>query len=646
MASSSYLPKWSEKVDEKGRPIDPLNGNRSRNRLRNLFSHGLITSITLRLRYASIFCWTLDHISEDEHEEGEIYRIVKNVEKLFCLSSRYQQLHQDQNGVLTGMDGNSQFTYEMDEFDEVILEDLELLKDDGYAYSQFYEGLLQSFLLKRGGTNLTAAGDEIADIVDSHIGSAGEDILRCADEGRATREDFESFSYPFANQSLYLESEFEDERHALQKAMLGFLEWEGDKKRGTVELSESLPDEISLSVLEHLKNTIQKGEIEEAGASNLYQKYYRGFHRYRTAHSLFLLRSWQLESTVDEEKTELHLTDRDIQSFEQYSELMRIYWLQVYTSYAAEAQLEAITSFLNSRIPARYDYETLLDSVIDGSTLSQTIQGLATDLSVELNSEKSSQKKITRDLMLYGDASRYNLDVSAPQKGTSSLTAGEVKQMVAESFPDRYDLTSSSPVADSDDPNMVVSAKSIRKSLNGILASENIDNEASQFSFWTESLGRCIWLLFLVSHRFNAIENEKEWFYNYSYNRLDSTFASLPSLHRFIMELDDDEPIEEVARSLLEEQVVETHLRVFYDRLRPGNIKRMLSFDQDNRICLEVDREHGKRIHTASPTFIRFYEMNIFLRDSGLLKDGEELDYLPTERAEEVLSLLPGGEGQ
>jgi hypothetical protein len=248
--------------------------------------------------------------------------------------------------------------------------------------------------------------------------------------------------------------------------------------------------------------------------------------------------------------------------------------------------------------------------------------------------------------MLYGDASRYNLDVSAPQKGTSSLTAGEVKQMVAESFPDRYDLTSSSPVADSDDPNMVVSAKSIRKSLNGILASENIDNEASQFSFWTESLGRCIWLLFLVSHRFNAIENEKEWFYNYSYNRLDSTFASLPSLHRFIMELEDDEPIEEVARSLLEEQVVETHLRVFYDRLRPGNIKRMLSFDQDNRICLEVDREHGKRIHTASPTFIRFYEMNIFLRDSGLLKDGEELDYLPTERAEEVLSLLPGGEGQ
>jgi hypothetical protein len=645
MSESLLLPEWSERVDERGTPTDPLNGNRSRNRLSSLFSHGLITSIPLRLRYASVFCWAIDQISGEDSEEDPYY-LIKNVEKLFCLSSRYQQLDQEQDGVIAAMDGNSRFSYDMDEFDEIILDDLELLKNDGYAYSQFYEGLLQSFLLKRGDLNLTTAGEQVAEIVDGHIGSAGEKILQCASEGRATRQDFEEFSYALGNQSLYLKHEFEDERHALQKVLLGLLNWRGDRSNGTIELPDSLPDGISLSVLERLKKTIEEGELEEAGASKLYQKYHRGYHRYRTAHSLFLLRSWQLESEATEGQNKLHLTNRDLQAFGEYRELMQTYWLQVYASYVFEAQLEALSSFLNSRIPARYDYESLLDNVIDEKLLSQTIQGIKTGLNVERESEKSPQKSITRDLMLYGDADRYSLDVSAPRNGSESLKVGEVKDMVEETFPEAYNMASSSPVAESDKPNMILSAKAVRKSLNGILASENIDDENSQFECWTEALGRCIWLLFLVSHRFGAIEKEREWYYNYSYNRLDSTFASLPSLRRFVVGLDDNEPIEKVARDFVEEKVVETHLRVFYDRLRPGNIKRMLSFDQDNCICLEVDKEHSKKLHTASPSFIRFSELNIFLRDADLLMNAEDMEYRPTDRAEEILSLLPGGSGQ
>ncbi len=63
------LPTWSEKIDELGFPVDPLNANRSRNRVRNLFAHGTITSITLRLRYPSIFCWALDQLSEETDEK-------------------------------------------------------------------------------------------------------------------------------------------------------------------------------------------------------------------------------------------------------------------------------------------------------------------------------------------------------------------------------------------------------------------------------------------------------------------------------------------------------------------------------------------------------------------------------------------------
>lgn len=647
MPESLFQPSWNEKVDERGALTDPLSGDRSRNRLGSLFSHGLITSTTLRLRYVSVFCWAIDRMSKEEYEEGEEYRVIKNVEKLFCLSSRYQKLQQNQGGVLTGMDGNTRFNYNMEEFDEVVLDDLELLKNDGYAYSQFYEILLQSFLLKRGELELTTAGEEIAAIVREHLGSVEDEILRCAEEGKATREDFESFAYPFANQTLYLEEEFEDERNALQKVFLGFLGWEGDKGSGSVELSDSFPELISLNVLSHLKETLEEGDVEEIGASKLYQKYHRGYHRYRRAHSLFLLRSWQLRNEMDEGQSTVQLTSSDLRAFEEYREMMRVYWLQVYTTYAFEAQLEALSTFLNTHLPARYDYEDLVNKAVEPEVLSETIEGFK-DLKVERKNGEASQKNLARDLMLYGSADTHSLDVSVPHlEGESGmLTVGDVRRMIDETFPEPYDFDSSSPTASTENchPNMVLSAKAIRRNVNRISAPDNIDDETHQFESWGRSLAGCVWLVFLISHRFGAIESHRKWFYNYSYNRLNSTFASLPSIHRFAEGFDDDTPVEEVAQRLLEDRVVETHLRVFYDRLKPGNVKRILSFDQDGRICLEVSTEHGKTPYTANPRFIRFSEMNTLLRDAGLLENGDEIKYLPTESAERALSMLQGGE--
>lgn len=269
MGVMSALPGWSEKIDERGVPVDPLNANRSRNRVRNLFANGTITSITLRLRYASIFCWALDQLSEDVDDR---YGQLKNIEKLFGLASRYRQLQENHGSeALRGMDGNSRFSYADEEFDEVQFDDLELLKNDEYAYSQFYELQLQSFLLKRGEFELTAAGLELADIVDAQIGDERDRILACARNGRADREDFEAIAKPFANQSLYLESECDEERQALQKVFMGFLEWNGDNVTGNVELAETFPEELSLDVLDHLHATIEEGELDEAGASKLYK---------------------------------------------------------------------------------------------------------------------------------------------------------------------------------------------------------------------------------------------------------------------------------------------------------------------------------------------------------------------------------------
>lgn len=126
-------------------------------------------------------------------------------------------------------------------FDEVDLDELELLKNDGYAYAQFYQNQLQNYLLRRGDFELTGAGRELAEIVDQTVGDEGDRILSCARDVRAERGDFEAIARGFANQSVYLEDDFESERRALQKIMLGFVPYAGG--RSAVDLTKEYPIE-------------------------------------------------------------------------------------------------------------------------------------------------------------------------------------------------------------------------------------------------------------------------------------------------------------------------------------------------------------------------------------------------------------------
>ncbi|WP_152041199.1 tetratricopeptide repeat protein [Salinigranum salinum] len=631
-------PDWSDKIDEEGTPVDPLYTNRSRNRVVNLFAHGAITSIPLRLRYVSIFCWAIEQLSDSEDDDEERYRQMKNIEKLFCLSSRYQEIQHDQPGAITGMDGNTEFNYDYEEFDEIRLDDLELLKNDSYAYQRFYENLLQKFLLKRGDFTLTAAGQELAGLVGERLGENQERIISCAESGRATRNNFEAFSHDFANQSVYYEAEFEPERRALQKVFLGFLEWEDDKQSGSVHLHGSIPEAIRINVLDHLHETLEMGDVEDHNASKLYQKYHRGYHHYRCAFSLFLLRARQL--VMDDTANPIELKETDAK-FDQFRSLMHTYWQQVYLGYALEAQLEATTTFLNSRIPARYDYEPLVESVSDADRIQAEVNGILRNFEVSDGSDDVPTEQLTRNLMLYGTADPTKPSVSiTPADPETPLDLGTVQDAIAEWTAEGWEtvpaLTSAEGV------NEVLLSKAIRNSLNGLHSA--LDDEDAQIAHWSRALACSTVLVLLEVARLRRQRDERQWLHNYVYSRLDSPFASLPALDRFIADLDPDTPIHEVARSLLREQVIGTHLRVFYDRLSPGNLKRMLSFDQDNRLCLEAQKERGEQPFRARVSLVRFFETNTFLRDCGLLEDDPDADFAVTPFAADLLRRALGGE--
>ncbi|WP_435180470.1 hypothetical protein [Halorussus sp. AFM4] len=637
---AGVLPDWNEKTDERGTPIDPLGSDRSRNRVVNLFSRGLITSITLRLRYLSIHAWALRELSSRSLEDDERYDRLKRIEKLFSLTSHYQHLAEDQprGATISGMDGITRVTsYDYEQFDKIHFDDFELLKNDSYAYPTNYENLLQKFLLKRGGFELTGAGEELAEIVENHLGDEAERVLECAGRGYATRADFEALKEPFANQSLYLRDVHEDERRAFEKVLLGFLDWTGEERSGTVELHETVPESIPLDLLDELQETIDDPE-ELPTQSQLYEKYRRKYHKYRRGYGLFLLRARQLETETDDDP--LTLSAADLTAFEDFRELMRIYWLQVYTGYAIEAQLEALCTFLNSRIPARYDYEPLLDRATDQTLIRRELAGLFDSFTVEAGSEEASSTQLTRNLLLYGSTGRLRPTVSiTPREPERPPTVGSVREQARAIVSEGWDEIP--PIPGVSGYNEVLLGKAIRTSLDELR--DGLDDPDRQFEWWARSLGRSIALLFLCVERFNQLEEEQNWLFNYAHNRLHSRFASLPRLYHGVRQTDPETPISEFGRTLLEDYVVETHLKVFYNRLSPGNLKRVLSFDQDERLCLEAHVDRGDRPVRATPSFVRFDEMNVFLRDCGLLTDDDEAGYLVTDRGRELLARLEGG---
>jgi hypothetical protein len=532
------------------------------------------------------------------------------------------------------MDGNSRFNFDREEFDEVDLDELELLKNDGYAYAQFYQNQLQNYLLKRGDFELTGAGRELAEIVDQTVGDEGNRILSCARDGRAERSDFAAIARGFANQSVYLEDDFESERRALQKIMLGFVNWDGDKQSGTVQLADGFPDHLELDVLNHLKTTIEEGEFEEAGASSLYQRYFRGFHEMRAAHACFLCRFWQLYTADDDDQ--LHLTPSDAKRFNQYRELMRLYWLQSYAGLAIEGQLEAVCTFLNARIPPRTDYETLLAAVTDEPGMSAAFSAVVNGISTTRSEEKTDPVNAVRDLMLYGVAERNGLSITVPEDTSAeTVTVGEAMADI-ESVVSRG-WKAEPAVAGETHLNEALLGQSLRSSLNQL--HDEIDDEQAQLEAWTTSLARSVALLLLVVARFKQVQSDREWLYNYAYNRFDSPYTSLSELTRFVEATDEELPLSEFAQTVLREKVVQTHLEVFYSRLSPGNLKRAVSFDQDERLCLEADVERGSRPFTARSSLIRFSEMNTLLRDARLLAT-TEAGYAPTPAASDVLSRI------
>lgn len=648
-------PEWTESLDTANSPRDPLGSTRARNQVVDVYAHGLITENPFRMRYISLFPWFLRALNEG-HVDGEEYSedfLIKRFEKVVALSSRYHSLVEDQSTeALRAISGVLELRrLTLEKLKKINLDGFELQQNDGYGF-QNYERALQKFLLKRGGYQLTGAGEEVAESVTPALEPVADSIFDCVLSGEVVGDDFEEFARRLAIQSLHLyPEEFEAELRALQRVLCGLINWQGDPVEGTTTLIDG-PDHLETEFLHYLYASLPadedqvkhgKGSPEEGKdvdsdplRSITFENFSEHLHDYRRSTVLFFLQAWKLYQS-DSEKSEL--TDTEIQSFQDTKNLFLLYWLQIYAGYAIEAQLEALTTFVNKFDPPRYALEEILE-LPPADTVMANAEAALTALSISPADESVSPQSFTRHLLLYDEALNRALNVETETSEASVTNLRELQSLAA---------GQSEPPHGLEQVNEVTIGKSVRSALNQL----NDATPEESAEPWGRALGRSIALLSYVDARVIRLQSTNPQLYRLmDYQISTRPGNSLPWVHRYLQSMNPETRLQNLGQRLVENRVVRVHEDVMYSRLTPGNLQRLFSLDRDESVCLRVTEDPHTRPYRARPRFIRFDELCTLIRDCNLLTGSQSDGYTLTETGERFLSKAhashgtPGGGGE
>lgn len=627
-------PEWTESLDTAGRPRDPLGATRARNQVVDVYAHGLITENPFRMRYFSLFPWFLSSlddgtISTDDQSEDFL---IKRFEKLVALSSRYHALFADlpyeAMRAVTGVLRLRRLSLE--DLENIELDDFQLQKNDGYGY-QNYERALQKLLLKRGGYQLTVAGQEVADTVSPSLAPYEDRIFECVKSGTVTVDDFEDYARPISIHAIHTyPEEFESELSTLQKVLCGVLSWEGDPYEGSTRITQ-YPDSFDTDFLHYLYDSLPQqmsSEVEDEDSittdeeqdgvpieSIPFENYNEHLHDIRRSTVLFFLHSWRLYRSDAET---IRLSEPELGRFEDIRKLFLLYWLQIYAGFAIDAQLEAVTTYVNKFDPPRFPIEELL-SVPDPGVVEDSVADALSSLDTSRIDTSIDPQKFTRHLLLYSEAISNELEVEIGQSSTTVSSMADARKIAtaASEAPEILEAV-----------NEVSLAKAIRISLNEL--SESSPDESSEP--WGQALGRSLALLLYIDTRLESLRaSDPDLYRLMDYQLGTQPGNSLPYIHQYMQAVDPTDNIAEVGRRIINERVIRVHEDVMYTRLTPGNLQRLLSLDRSNAVCLRVDEDPHTQPFRARPRFIRFDELNTLIRDCNLLTGSQDDGYELTE---------------
>lgn len=557
----AFDPDWSGRILDSGGPTQPLRAGTVRNGILGNITRAITTDVTLRGRYLSVFCWgqylVENHpVFADATDETKTQTLY-TLEKILALTTlRYQQDHNIESGTrgLVGKRG-----IDMDELlatDPIDLSGFTLRDDEDDNAVELTKTNRHYLFLREGGPTLTTAGKELAKTVDKLAGESRDRLVECLQNETVREEDLEAFVSFLSLQTSYTAAETQTpEQAVLTRVFLGLLSWDGEANTARLD---PLPESLDTRVFPYL----QYNTSEQASTEDLRDDIDAEFRddveseilRLQRAWSLFILQATQeYHSTSDDRTYQIDAVAKTI--FEEFRIVARTYWLQEFAAVLLRQQLWLLCEYLERALP-----QPVLGERLFGALLTDQVNhsaAAAFDISLATGSNPASQRRVTRELALYGQTPVAVPEVIIPERTDRRLTSlGDLRSQIAIGVADEWEATTPS-----------VQLSTLVRALRQIV--EPVDNVAPQGKIraaWQQSLGLSLTVLVSLLERYRTLVNRHPLVGTYMQSQYGDARVSLPTLEAYVSDCSDEMPLTDFARNVITDLVIDIHDYVVRDR--------------------------------------------------------------------------------
>lgn len=616
----AFEPKWSEQLSSTGGPIQPLRAGSVRNGFLGDITQSLTTDVQLRGRYVSIFTWGRHFVGADPAFENrdlsEKKEAIYTLEKLLAVTTLYYQEQKNVPSGTNGLVGGDRLrSLNILDDDPIDLSAFEVRDDDnavGLTKTNRYYLLLREKETQLGATGV---GKELAEIFDKKTLPHRERIIDILDSKSVTHDEMDKLKDLFSFQALYADPDSHDqELDILTRVFLGLTSWDDSLETASLE---PLPESLDCDVYPYLR--YESGE--RAFSDDLRDDVESEVLRMQRAWATFMLQVIAEYNTASE--TDQYILDnRAREVFSEFRSVAQLYWMQQFTSSVLRLHLWFCCEYLERALPGAVSRSQLEADLTSDAVANSA--AAAFDLNVESTENKAGQRRVARELILYGQTPKTTPRVVRPETfSTKVRTVGDLRTQVDTALPSSWD-----------DAHTMVTMSSLIEAIND--TANRLDDVSPQETVrdrWLESLGYSLTLLFMISNRYQRMTSATPLLGAYMESAHSEPQASLPKLSSYFDAKADETPLVEVAVDTVMDLCITLHDKIVRDRLgSSGPIRLSLAYDVEQ----DAFRYIGGAIRLRRD-YLRYRRMQQVLLDLNLVTSRDD-DAKLTSRGEDILA--------
>lgn len=606
---SDIDPQWTKKVGLGSRLQDPLELNTVRNRiLRHLLYNIKSVAITQRLRYISFSLWCIDNLDNPTEED------LVPFEKIFLLSNLAHEHDGGNKREEKGFSGKSNVRWSKEELKEssgkkisLSREKWVIQKENFSAFSNYYQTMLDSLLLKGKKFNLTPLGQKIAKAFDHSLSVKFKELKKAVKKEVVSSELLNEFSSKGCCCKIS-----EKEKELLKKAYFCSIE-------PSLDLKNLKFTSISNTSSFDLKSLLSRENLNDLNIDEDSDKILERFlseqqgPKIRESLSLFLWIAAQQDNNSYKHISNWH-GNQDIK------ELWKTTVYYDYFIYSCESLLFSISSLLQSR--NRIHPEKLLSEIVEDEYFRKTIYKT-------LNSIKTGEEQNSRDLdtifqyIYYG---KPPVETKVEFEATKNKFKGSWSDL-EEDIENKIDLSKFSPkdkITEWKIKNLI--NQEIKKS------PENYVKSSSRI------FGYNAVLLALLELRYDQFFSEDKYSLYWEWiSKVEDSDVGPNKIIKSI-EKNDKVDLEEFIKDFSHEKVIQRHNQAIYNKMGPSKMPRIFSKDSEGRIDLQ--RPKYLKRWSSSLSDLKFKRMLDILYELGLVKSADFGNFRATEEGKELLNEL------